>query len=97
MAGTEERASRQGAGFRVYRVDRFAAVEATGERFTRDETFDLPAFWAERAAEFTRSLLRAGVVVRLSEEGVRQLPYVTDRVAAGEAVDGAGPPDARAG
>ncbi|MFG2889461.1 helix-turn-helix transcriptional regulator [Streptomyces sp. NPDC048248] len=94
VAGTEERASGQGAGFRVYRVDRFAAVDTTGERFTRDETFDLPAFWAERAAQFTRSLLRAEVVVRLSEEGVRQLPYVTDRVAAGEAVDGAGPPDA---
>ncbi len=91
---TEERASRQGRGFRVYRVDRFAAVDTTGERFTRDETFDLPAFWAERAAQFTRSLLRAEVVLRLSREGVRQLPYVTDRVAAGEAVDGAGPPDA---
>ena len=28
--------------FRVYRIDRFTAVEAGGERFVRDEEFDLP-------------------------------------------------------
>ncbi|MFF2925738.1 helix-turn-helix transcriptional regulator [Streptomyces celluloflavus] len=92
-------ASGSGSGsgsYRVYRVDRFTAVTATGERFTRDETFDLPAFWAARAEQFTRSLLRAEVVLRLSARGVRQLPYVTERTAAREAIERAeraGPPD----
>lgn len=55
--------------FRVYRIDRFTAVEAGEERFVRDDGFDLPAFWAERAEQFARSILRAEVVVRLSERG----------------------------
>ncbi|MGD3105069.1 helix-turn-helix transcriptional regulator [Streptomyces sp. YGL11-2] len=117
---------RRSAGFRVYRVDRFTAVEAggaadraepsagseetggtagaaprpgrTGGRFRRDEGFDLPAFWAERAQEFARSLLREEVVLRLSPQGVRQLPYVTERIAAREAIAAAlaaGGPDGR--
>ncbi|MEV5484328.1 MULTISPECIES: helix-turn-helix transcriptional regulator [Streptomyces] len=69
-----------------------AAVGATGAaaasdgRFRRDEAFDLPAFWAERAAQFARSILREEVVLRLSARGVRQLPYVTERAAAREAI-----------
>ncbi|MFG3336402.1 helix-turn-helix transcriptional regulator [Streptomyces tendae] len=80
--------------FRVYRIDRFAAVEAGEERFIRDDGFDLPAFWAERAEQFARSILRAEVVVRLSERGVRALPYAVDAPAAREALEGAGAPDA---
>lgn len=87
-------------------MDRFTTVEAagggqspeTGEgRFSRDGSFDLPAFWAERAAQFARSILREEVVLRLSARGVRQLPYVTERAAAREAIDAAqaaGGPDA---
>ncbi|MEU9110444.1 WYL domain-containing protein [Streptomyces sp. NPDC048483] len=78
--------SRGRAGCRVYRVERFVAVEGGEERFDRDEEFDLPAFWAERAAEFARSLLREEVVLRLSRRGVLQLPYVTERAAAREAI-----------
>ncbi|WP_435604057.1 helix-turn-helix transcriptional regulator [Streptomyces sp. bgisy130] len=63
-----------------------AGPEAANERFTRDATFDLPAFWAERAAQFARSILREQVVLRLSANGVRQLPYVTERAAAREAI-----------
>ncbi|MFF0682335.1 helix-turn-helix transcriptional regulator [Streptomyces tendae] len=80
--------------FRVYRIDRFTAVEAGEERFTRDDDFDLPAFWAERAEQFARSILRAEVVVRLSERGVRALPYAVDALAAREALAAAGAPDA---
>ncbi|MEU1282072.1 WYL domain-containing protein [Streptomyces sp. NPDC005805] len=80
--------------FRVYRIDRFTRVEPAGTAFDRDETFDLPAFWAERAAGFARSLLRAEVVVRLTEAGAARLPYVTDRAAATEALAAAPPPDA---
>ncbi|MFE0381903.1 helix-turn-helix transcriptional regulator [Streptomyces inhibens] len=125
-AGVWYLAARTRGDYRVYRVDRFAAVEfggadersgadegsgaddsgragttggtgASGGRFLRDESFDLPAFWAERATQFTRSLLREEVVLRLSERGVLQLPYVTERMAAREAIEAAqaaGGPDA---
>ncbi|MFC5673008.1 helix-turn-helix transcriptional regulator [Streptomyces incanus] len=87
-------ASEQGApgpvACRVYRIDRFTAVEAvtgTGTtRFERDPEFDLPAFWAERAEQFARSILRAEVVVRLSPEGMRALPHAVDAAAAREAL-----------
>ncbi|AXG77462.1 helix-turn-helix transcriptional regulator [Streptomyces paludis] len=77
--------------FRVYRIDRFTAAEPLQERFSRLESFDLPAFWDERAAEFARSLLCAEVVVRLTAEGARRLPQVADRVAAYEALAAAAP------
>ncbi|MCT4353051.1 WYL domain-containing protein [Streptomyces sp. Je 1-79] len=85
-AGVWYLCARSGTAFRTYRVDRFTAVALTEERFVRDEGFDLPAFWAERAAEFARSILRAEVVLRLSPAGARRLPYVTDRAAAEEAL-----------
>ncbi|MFE9770315.1 helix-turn-helix transcriptional regulator [Streptomyces sp. NPDC005931] len=79
--------------FRVYRIDRFTAVEAGAERFERDQGFDLPAFWEERAEQFARSILRTRVVVRLSPEGVRRLPYAVDALSAREALADAGPAD----
>lgn len=75
-----------GGSRRVYRVDRFTEAGCSGERFVRDEDFDLPAFWAERAAAFARSILREEVVLRLTPEGARRLRYVTDRTAADEAL-----------
>ncbi|MFD5056989.1 helix-turn-helix transcriptional regulator [Streptomyces sp. NPDC058394] len=86
--------ARAGTDFRVYRIDRFAAVAVTDERFVRDEDFDLPGFWDERAAEFARSILRTEVTVRVSEAGVGRLPHLVDRSAALDALDAAGPPDA---
>ncbi|WP_399884184.1 helix-turn-helix transcriptional regulator [Streptomyces sp. BBFR51] len=83
-----------GGPYRVYRIDRFTAVEAGEERFARDEEFDLPAFWAERAEQFARSILRSEVVVRLSAEGVRALSYAVDALSAREALSAAGAPDA---
>ncbi|MFE2596246.1 helix-turn-helix transcriptional regulator [Streptomyces sp. NPDC057617] len=77
--------------FRVYRIDRFTTVEPQKERFVREESFDLPTFWDEQSAEFARSLLRTEIVVRLSADGARRLPYVVDRAAAREAVAAAGP------
>ncbi|MFF8603541.1 helix-turn-helix transcriptional regulator [Streptomyces sp. NPDC015232] len=78
--------ARAGSAYRTYRVDRFTAVAVGDGRFTRDPDFDLAAFWAERSAEFARSLLRAEVVLLLTEPGARRLPYVTDRAAAEEAL-----------
>ncbi|WP_435970508.1 helix-turn-helix transcriptional regulator [Streptomyces sp. Qhu_M48] len=85
-AGVWYLCARSGTAFRTYRVDRFAAVALAGERFVRDEAFDLPAYWADRSAEFARSILRGRIVVRLTEAGARRLPYVTDRAAAEEAL-----------
>ncbi|MBT2410185.1 WYL domain-containing protein [Streptomyces sp. ISL-12] len=80
-------------GFRVYRIDRFVSADPAGERFARDEGFDLPGFWAERAEQFARSILRTEVVVRLSPAGARRLSYAVDPVAARQALAAAGPPD----
>ncbi|WP_338898686.1 WYL domain-containing protein [Streptomyces sp. TG1A-60] len=79
--------------FRVYRIDRFTAVEAGEEVFERDQEFSLPALWEQRAEQFARSILRVEVVVRLSAEGVRGLPYALDSPSAREALAGAGEPD----
>ncbi|WP_037678943.1 YafY family protein [Streptomyces albus] len=79
--------------YRVYRVERFGSVTVSEERFVRDEEFDLPGFWRERAAEFARAILRDTVVLRLSAAGARKLPHVTDRAAAREALAAAGQPD----
>lgn len=97
-AGTNAGGGAAPSGFRVYRVDRFTAVTASEERFVRDEEFDLPAFWEERAEQFVRSLLREEVVLRLTERGIRQLPHVTEASAARTAIERArqeGAPDAR--
>lgn len=83
-----------GGAFRTYRIDRFDAVEARDERFGRDPEFDLPRHWAEQAERFARSILRAEVVVRLSPDGVRRLPYAVDPLSAREALTDAGEPDA---
>ncbi len=87
-AGTEP-----GSDMRVYRIDRFTSVTPLDVRFTRGPDFDLPAFWAERAAQFARSILRDEVTVRLTPDGARQLRHVTDRAGAEEALAAAGEPD----
>lgn len=78
---------------RSYRIDRFLSVEDAGDRFARDEEFDLPAYWDEQTERFARSILHAEVVVRLSAEGVRRLGYVVDPVSARDALTAAGAPD----
>ncbi|WP_328414726.1 WYL domain-containing protein [Streptomyces violaceus] len=82
-----------GGSFRVYRIDRFTAVDPGEERFEREPEFELPAFWEERAEQFARSILRARVVVRLSPDGVRALPYALDSLSAREALADADDPD----
>lgn len=83
-----------GAGeFRAYRVDRFVDVEPTPTVFTRDETFDLAGFWAQRAAEFARVILTDQITLKLSPVGVRLLPRLMEPVAAKDALDAASQPD----
>ncbi|MCM2391086.1 helix-turn-helix transcriptional regulator [Streptomyces albipurpureus] len=95
-AGVWYLCARVDGSFRMYRIDRFESVGEPVEPgvFERDEGFDLPGFWEERAAQFARSILKTEVVVRVTEEGARQLPYVGDRAAARAALAAADPPDA---
>ncbi len=84
----------QDGAYRVYRIDRFTAITAGEQRFARDEAFDLPGFWEERAEQFARSILRTEVVARLSPDGVRALPYAVGTPSAPQALEAASPPDA---
>ncbi|MFF0729476.1 helix-turn-helix transcriptional regulator [Streptomyces sp. NPDC004134] len=91
--GAEGRAEAVGGGAGA--IGGGAGAIGGGAGFERDEEFDLPGFWAERAAAFARSILRDEVTLRLSPDGLRRLPHVTDRLAAEDAVAGAGEPDER--
>ncbi|MDX3519897.1 helix-turn-helix transcriptional regulator [Streptomyces scabiei] len=84
----------EGAGaFRTYRIDRFLSVDDGGDRFARDEEFDLPGYWDEQTERFARSILHTEVVVRLSARGLRRLAYVVDPVSARDALAAADSPD----
>lgn len=93
-AGVWYLCARAGADSRVYRLDRFTAAECAGEGFARDPGFSLRDFWAERAAEFARALLGTEVRLRVTGEGARLLPYVTEGPVAHEALAAAPQPDA---
>jgi predicted DNA-binding transcriptional regulator YafY len=82
-----------GDDIRSYRVDRVTAVQPTGAAFGRDPAFDLVSFWAARAAEFVRGMLRDTITIRLSPHGVRMLRHVAEPVAVREATEAAGEPD----
>ncbi|WP_342342456.1 WYL domain-containing protein [Planobispora rosea] len=80
----------------IYRVDRFGDVAPhLDRRFERDRDFDLAAFWAERAAQFNRSLLRTHITLRLSPHGRRILRHVADPAALDDALASIGEPDGR--
>ncbi|MGW4804992.1 helix-turn-helix transcriptional regulator [Kitasatospora sp. NPDC004272] len=80
--------------FLTHRADRITALRTLPDgAFTRDPSFDLAAYWQEHSARFARSLLRAAVTLRLTPEGARRLPGVTDPTAAGRALAAAPAPD----
>ncbi|MGI5291184.1 helix-turn-helix transcriptional regulator [Nonomuraea polychroma] len=85
-AGVWYLAARLGPRFLVFRVHRFGAIDVLAETFDRDPGFDLAAFWAERSAEFTRSLLRDVITLRLSERGRRMLRHIADPAALADAL-----------
>jgi predicted DNA-binding transcriptional regulator YafY len=75
---------------RTYRVDRILEAEVSAERFERP-AFDLAAYWATSADDFTRAVLRTMVVLRLSSTAQRMLPHAVDRQAALDALAAARP------
>lgn len=84
---------RVGVDLRTYRVDRVSHIVATGEAFSREPDFALPEFWAARAAEFVRGMLRETITLRLSPAGLRLMRYVAEPVAVQDAYAAAGDPD----
>ncbi|WP_127500988.1 helix-turn-helix transcriptional regulator [Actinoplanes solisilvae] len=70
-----------GDSLRSYRVDRIVSVTVDDALFVRDDGFDLPGFWAERAVEFVQQMLRETIDIRLSPAGVRLLRFVVEAVA----------------
>jgi predicted DNA-binding transcriptional regulator YafY len=92
-AGVWYLVARVGPDTRTYRAARITEATLLDERFERPD-FDLPAWWAESAAEFAATMLRETVRIRLSERGLRALKRVTDVEAAADAVARAGEPDA---
>ncbi|GAB3144537.1 WYL domain-containing protein [Micromonospora sonneratiae] len=84
---------RVGDDHRTYRVDRVLTVTPEEATFVRDETFDLAGFWADRAADFLRSMLADQITVRLSPAGMRALRVVAEPPAVAEAEAAAGEPD----
>jgi predicted DNA-binding transcriptional regulator YafY len=93
-SGTWYLVARIGEDHRTYRVDRITELSPTGERFERDEGFDLPGHWAGQAEAFLRAMLREEITVRLTPEGLRALRYAVEPYAARRAEDNAGAPDA---
>ncbi|MEU4509572.1 WYL domain-containing protein [Nonomuraea wenchangensis] len=85
-AGAWYLAARLGSRFLIFRVHRFGEVDVLPETFDREPGFDLAAFWAERSAEFSRSLLREEITLRLSERGRRMLRHVADPAALADAL-----------
>lgn len=85
-AGAWYLAARLRARFLIFRVHRFGEISVLDEPFERDPGFDLAAFWAGQSAEFSRSLLREVITLRLSEHGVRMLRHVADPAALDDAL-----------
>jgi predicted DNA-binding transcriptional regulator YafY len=94
-AGTWYLLGRVRGDLRTYRVDRVVEVTVTDEPFAREESFDLAAEWAARAARFVEGMLAEQVVVRLSPAGLRGLRWAVEPPAARAAAEAAGEPDAR--
>ncbi|MGW2156467.1 helix-turn-helix transcriptional regulator [Nonomuraea sp. NPDC001699] len=85
-AGAWYLVARLGERFLIFRVDRMGDVRAREPRFERAAGFDLAAFWAGQAAEFSRSLLRDVITLRLTSAGRRMLRYVADPAALDDAL-----------
>ena len=85
-AGVWYLAARLKGRFLIFRVHRFGEISLLDEVFDREPDFDLAAFWSGQSAEFSRSLLREVVTLRLSERGRRMLRHVADPAALDDAL-----------
>lgn len=78
---------------RTYRVSRILALEQVAGRFERPREFDLAEYWQDWTAGFANRLYRDEATVRLSQRGVRLLPYLLGAGIARVALASAGDPD----
>jgi predicted DNA-binding transcriptional regulator YafY len=61
---------------RSYRVSRFRSISDTGERFTRDPSFDLGEWWSRSAERFAREFSAYRFVIALPEERLRFVRWI---------------------
>lgn len=60
-------------GFRSFRIDRIVDVRELDERFVRDESFDLDAYWKQSAASLRSEYQGFSMVVRAGAEAVESI------------------------
>ncbi|MBB5114034.1 YafY family protein [Micromonospora echinospora] len=82
---------RCGEQVRTFRVGAVLDAEVTGERYERDDGFDLAAYWREWTARYERDVYRDQARIRLTVAALEFMPYVfppemsrAARAAAGE-------------
>ncbi|HEY8746267.1 MAG TPA: WYL domain-containing protein [Chloroflexota bacterium] len=78
---------------RTYRAARIQAATLLAERFPRDDTFELAAYWSTSVAEFQAGVPRYPLLIRVSPAGLPALPRRLGRTDLAT-VELAGPRDA---
>lgn len=63
--------------FKTYRVSRFHAVTVLPERFQRQDSFDLAAYWRESVAEFVEQFPTYRMVLRVARDHLAYLQWDT--------------------
>ncbi|MFE2615750.1 helix-turn-helix transcriptional regulator [Micromonospora chalcea] len=83
---------RCGEQVRTFRVGAVLDAEATGERYERDDGFDLAAYWREWTARYERDVYRDQARIRLTVAALEFMPYVFPPEMSRAARAGAGEP-----
>ncbi|MFD6666601.1 helix-turn-helix transcriptional regulator [Micromonospora chalcea] len=83
---------RCGEQVRTFRVGAVLDAEATGERYERDDGFDLATYWREWTARYERDVYRDQARIRLTVAALEFMPYVFPPEMSRAARAGAGEP-----
>jgi predicted DNA-binding transcriptional regulator YafY len=67
---------RRDGEYRSYRVSRFRSIHDTGDRFARDEAFELCEWWPRNAERFAREFSAYRFILALPEERLRFVQWI---------------------
>jgi predicted DNA-binding transcriptional regulator YafY len=83
-AGVWYAIARTDEGYRSFRADRIRDVRELDERFARDASFDLDAYWREMSAQFRTQSERFTVMLRIDPSALEAVAgfWNTERVQA---------------